>query len=116
MESCKDIRASRTKDYPPLLGGQLIPRGVGDKKILIVRIAIQEFLKPAALGRDMIDHPIKHQLVAIFQVLDILPGSQIGIHGFKVDDSKSSIRGVREEGKDMKGVDSPFEVGIAKFG
>ena len=64
----------------------------------------------------MVDDPIKHQLVTALQVLTIIPGSQIGIHCFKVDYRKALIRGVRKEGEDVQSIDGPFEVGIAESG
>ena len=63
----------------------------------------------------MVDDTIKHELVTIFQVLDILPGPQIRVHGLKVNDRKPSVRRVGEERQDMKGIDGPLEIGVAEF-
>ncbi len=50
MELCKYIRGSRTKNHHALLRGQVSRRCEAYEKIPIVRIAIQELLKPSTLG------------------------------------------------------------------
>ncbi|RLB87271.1 MAG: hypothetical protein DRH10_09420 [Deltaproteobacteria bacterium] len=52
----------------------------------------------------------------IFKVLDVLPGSQMWIYCFKIDDGKSAVGGIRKERQDMKCVNRSFEIGLTEPG
>ena len=60
----------------------------------------------------MIEHSIEHEVVAPLFLPDIRPRSQLGVHMSEIDHCKAPVRGVREKGKDVNGVDGPPVIGV----
>ena len=79
--------------------------GEGDEELLVVGVAVQESLEPAALRRDVVEDAVEHQPEALAQLLEVLPGPQARIHLLEVDDREAAVGGVGEEGQYVDRVD-----------
>ena len=79
--------------------------GEGDEEVLVVGVAVQESLEPAALRGDVVEDAVEHQAEALAELLDVLPGPQVRIHLLEVDDREAAVGGEGEEGQDVDRVD-----------
>jgi hypothetical protein len=88
----QDGGCSWAEDHTPLFGLEFVLGSEPDEEILILRITCQKLNKPAALGGDVVDDAVEHQLVASFQRFDIAPRSEQRVNRFKVDNRKAPVR------------------------
>jgi hypothetical protein len=94
----QDGGCSRAEDHAPLFGREFVLGSEPDEEILILRITCQKLDKPAALGGDVVDDAVEHELVASFQRFDIAPQSEQ-----RVNLSKSIIEKPRSDEEGKKG-------------
>ncbi len=84
--------------------GRKIQARVGlDGQIGKTRPPLQVIPEPCALGGDVVEHKIEHQVKIGPQRPDVLPVSQGGVDGFEVRDREAVIGGVGEEGQEVDG-------------
>jgi hypothetical protein len=81
-----------SENHPLLFRCQLVRGPVRDEELAVGGVSIQELLKPAALGRNVVDHTVEHELVAAFQVLDVFPRTQTRVDRFEIHDRKPPVR------------------------
>jgi len=91
LEASEDVGCAGSEDCCALLRRKLFGGIEGDEEIAIISTVVQELLEPAALGGDMVDDAVEHELVVGLELLDVLPGAELGVDRLEVDDRESPV-------------------------
>ena len=94
--------------------GEVCPWIAGDEEILEGGIPRQVFLKPLALGGDVVDHRIEHQIEILGQVGDVRPAPQLITDLPVVDDRKTIVGGIGVKGQNVDGGNKSGQKGAGK--
>ena len=63
----------------------------------------------------MIEHPIKHEVIAAPNIGDIFPGTQFRINLLKINYRKSPVGRIGEEGEYVKRIDGAAVICVDKL-
>ena len=87
----EDIRGPGPEDLATVRFCKLIRGLIGDEKISVGRVSVQELQEHLASSGTVVDDSVKHEIVVTLFLPDVLPGPQPLVHSPVIHDGKTPV-------------------------